>query len=108
MQRRTISAMEARKHFGELLESVYYRGDAVTIERAGKPMAVIVPAADYEEFEAKRREVAKERFFAAVDRIRADNPGVDPDQVDADVAVALAAIRESDLATARARVRALW
>lgn len=93
MRRRTISAMEARKHFGELLESVYYRGDAVTIERAGKPMAVVVPAADYEAFDAKRREEAKERFFAIVDTIHARNAHIPADEVERDVAEALRQVR---------------
>jgi prevent-host-death family protein len=85
--------MEARKHFGELLESVYYKDEAVTIERAGKPMVVVVKAAEYEEFEAKRRHEAKERFFAIVDRIREANAGVDPEQVEGDVAGAIARVR---------------
>lgn len=41
--KRTISAMEARRKLGELLEGVYYRGDEVIIERGGKPMAAVLP-----------------------------------------------------------------
>lgn len=85
--------MEARKHFGELLESVYYRGDAVTIESAGKPMAVVVPAADYEEFEARKRRESLERLGNALDRIHEANAGVDPEQVERDVAAVLKKIR---------------
>lgn len=93
MQRRTISAMEARKHFGELLESVYYRGEAVTIERAGKPMVVVLSAAEYEEFEARNRQASWERLGNAMDRIHEANAGVDPDQVERDVAAVLKKIR---------------
>lgn len=93
MRRRTISAMEARKHFGELLESVHYRGEAVTIERAGKPMVVVVTAAEYEEFEANRRDAAKERFFAIVDEIHARNAHIPPDEVERDVAEAIRRVR---------------
>ena len=39
--RKTVSAMEARRRFGELLEDVY-RGDEVIIERNGKPMAAVL------------------------------------------------------------------
>jgi prevent-host-death family protein len=53
--KRTISAVEARKRLGEILESVYYRGDEVVIERAGKPMAVVVPSSRYEAFQQQRR-----------------------------------------------------
>jgi hypothetical protein len=35
--KRRLSAVEARKRFGELLEGVHYRDDEVVIERAGKP-----------------------------------------------------------------------
>jgi prevent-host-death family protein len=92
MRRRTISAMEARKHFGELLESVHYRGEAVTIERAGKPMVVMVSAGDYEEFEAKR-EAARARFFTLVDTIHARNAHIPAEEVEREVAEALAEVR---------------
>ena len=36
--KRSVSAMEARKRFGELLEEVYYRGDDVIIEIADHDM----------------------------------------------------------------------
>jgi prevent-host-death family protein len=35
--------MQARQNFGQLIEEVYYRGDQFIIERAGKPMAAVVP-----------------------------------------------------------------
>jgi len=38
-----VTALKARKTLGQLLEEVYYRGDQYVIERAGKPMAAIVP-----------------------------------------------------------------
>jgi hypothetical protein len=36
--RETVSAMEARRKLGELLEGVYYRNHYVMIERNDKPM----------------------------------------------------------------------
>jgi prevent-host-death family protein len=53
--KRTVSAVEARKRLGEILESVYYRGDEVIIERAGKPMAVVIPSSRYESLQRQRR-----------------------------------------------------
>ncbi len=38
---RKVSAMTVRDRLGQILEEVYYRGDAVIIERAGRPMAVL-------------------------------------------------------------------
>jgi prevent-host-death family protein len=55
--KRKVSALEARRKLGELLESVYYRGDEVVIERAGKVMAVIVPAERYEAIERSRNRI---------------------------------------------------
>jgi len=55
--KRKVSAVDARKRLGEILESVYYRGDEVVIERAGKPMAVFIPVSRYQEMEASRDRV---------------------------------------------------
>jgi prevent-host-death family protein len=51
-----ISAMTARKNLGELLESVYYRGDEIIVERAGKPMGVLIPLSEYKKIERQRAE----------------------------------------------------
>lgn len=39
---REISAMDARKNFGEILNEVKYRHDSVLIKKAGKPIAAII------------------------------------------------------------------
>jgi prevent-host-death family protein len=43
-----ISAMKARQNLGQLLNEVSIRGDSYIIERAGKPLAVLV---DMEKFQ---------------------------------------------------------
>ncbi len=43
---RIIDVTAARRQFGTLLDEVFYRGDVVTIERKGKPLAKIVPIED--------------------------------------------------------------
>jgi prevent-host-death family protein len=43
MAERTISATEARVHFGELLDSVVQNLDIVYIQRAGVPQVVVLP-----------------------------------------------------------------
>jgi prevent-host-death family protein len=43
MAERTVSATEARVHFGELLDSVTQSGDIVYVERAGVPQVVVMP-----------------------------------------------------------------
>lgn len=42
MAERTVSATEARVHFGELLDSVVHNLDIVYVQRAGRPQVVIV------------------------------------------------------------------
>ena len=61
--KRRISAVEARKRLGDILEGVHYRGDEVVIERAGKAMAVVIPAERYEALEKSR-----ERLFELIEK----------------------------------------
>ena len=42
--RRTVDVTTARRQFGTLLDEVFYKGDVITIERKGKPLACLVPA----------------------------------------------------------------
>ena len=46
-----INALKARQNFGQMLEEVYYKGDQFIIERAGKPMAAVVPLSQLEELQ---------------------------------------------------------
>jgi prevent-host-death family protein len=75
-----ITAVKARKNLGQLLEEVYYRGDHYIIERAGKPMAAVVPVWYLEEW-LKRRE----RFFDMVDEVRQGQEGISPEAVEQDI-----------------------
>jgi len=93
--KRTMSAMEARQHLGEILESVYYRGDEIVIERAGKPMAVVIPAERYQSMERSR-----ERLFTLIDEIHQRNKDVPYEEVQADVDAAVREVRDE---TARQR-----
>jgi prevent-host-death family protein len=86
--KRKISAVEARKKLGEILESVYYRGDEVVIERAGKPMAVVVPAERYEAMERSR-----ERLFELVEKSWERNKAVPFDEIERDVEAAVREVR---------------
>ena len=49
-----INAMEARRAFGRILEEVFYRGEQFIIERAGKPMAAVIPVSLLEELQEHR------------------------------------------------------
>ena len=41
---RIVDVTTARRQFGTLLDEVFYKGDVITIERKGKPLACLVPA----------------------------------------------------------------
>ena len=43
-----VSATHARVHFGEILRQVAETGDAVVVERGGRPLAVLVSVREYE------------------------------------------------------------
>jgi prevent-host-death family protein len=88
---RKVTAVKARKNLGQLLEEVYYRGDQYVIERAGKPMAAIVPIWYLEEW-LKRRE----RFFDTVDEVRQGQEGSSPEAIEQDIQDAINTIRTRD------------
>jgi len=83
------NAMTARKNFGRLMEEAYYRGDEIIVERAGKPMVAIISYAEFQEFKQQR---AKD--FEILDRIRAKNKGVKPEEVEKAVEEAISEIRK--------------
>ena len=74
---RKVSAMAVRDRLGQLLEEVYYQGDAVIIERAGRPMAVLVSPARYERLRARRAE-----RFRVYERIKARTKRIPPGRLD--------------------------
>ncbi|HEY7031835.1 MAG TPA: type II toxin-antitoxin system Phd/YefM family antitoxin [Thermomicrobiales bacterium] len=45
---KTISATEARIHFGDVLRGVTERGETIVVERSGKPQAVVLSVEEYE------------------------------------------------------------
>jgi len=87
--KRRLSAVEARRRLGEILEGVYYRGDEVVIERAGKTMAVVIPADRYEALERSR-----ERLFELIEKAQARNRDVPYETIEQDVAATIKEARE--------------
>jgi prevent-host-death family protein len=83
-----VSALKARQNLGQLLEEVYYKGDQYVIERAGKPMAAVVPLWQLEEWQKRR-----ERFFGAVEELQQQNQEVEPEVIEQEVRKAIRAVR---------------
>ena len=83
-----VNALKARQNLGQLLEEVYYRGDQYIIERAGKPMAAIVPISHLEE-----RQKHRERLWAAIEAVWARTKDVPPDIIEQEIAEAVQSVR---------------
>ncbi|MGH2560894.1 MAG: type II toxin-antitoxin system Phd/YefM family antitoxin [Thermomicrobiales bacterium] len=45
----TVSATEARIHFGQLMRTVVEKGETVVVERGGKPQVVILSISEYKQ-----------------------------------------------------------
>jgi prevent-host-death family protein len=86
--RRTISAVSARKRLGEVLEGVFYRGDEVVIERAGRAMAVVIPTERYRAIERSR-----ERLFNFIEKAQARNKDVPFEVIEREVSEAIQEVR---------------
>ena len=85
---KTINALKARKNLGQMLEEVYYKGDQYVIERAGRPMAAVVPVWQLEE-----RQKRRERLFAMIDEVQKRNRSVKPEVIEREVREAVRAVR---------------
>ncbi len=95
---RTITALKARRNLGQLLEEVYYKGNHYIVERAGRPMAAVVPIAQYMQWREKRQ-----AFFAMIDEARERNKDVAPEVVEAEVEEAVRQVRDQRRKAARLR-----
>src|SRR5215210_7578476 len=92
MQKVTISANEARRGFGRVLDTVGFRGDTVVVEKNGERLAAIVPIQMFDKWEEERTaffdqmrvvseranvpyEEAQELVEEAVQAVRAERQG---------------------------------
>jgi prevent-host-death family protein len=63
---RTVTALDVRKRFGEIVDEAA-RGERIVIERAGQPIAALVPLSDLAALDPERRRAAR---LAALDDLR--------------------------------------
>jgi prevent-host-death family protein len=84
-----VTAFEARRSFGRILDDVAAGGDQVVVERHGRPVAVLVSLDVYDQWKRSRSE-----FF---DRIRkaASIANESPGEADRLAAVAVTAVRSA-------------
>jgi prevent-host-death family protein len=83
-----VNALKARQNFGQMLEEMYYKDEQFIIERAGKPMAAVVPLWQLEAWQKRR-----EQFFAAVGEVQQHNQTVQPEVIEKEVQEAIRAVR---------------
>ena len=83
-----MGAKEARNKFADLLGSVHYGGEVVIVERSGRPMVAVISLELYERMIADR-----EARFQVLDQIRGRVPELTAEEVEEDVAEAIAAAR---------------
>ena len=65
---RSVSALEVRKKFGELLDEAA-AGERLIIERAGQPIAALVPLSDVPELNREARISKRLAAGAEIDRL---------------------------------------
>ena len=83
-----MTALAARKKFGELLEGVYEKGDEYVIERGGEPMAAVVPV-----WQLQDRQIRRERLFKMIGQVWERNKRVPAKIIEREVENAVEAVR---------------
>jgi len=82
-----VSSNEVDGGWGDVLGDVAEGGDEVIVERDGRPTAVVIPFAAYEELralrEGRRRADALERLRSLRDAVRARNQDLSEEQAEA-------------------------
>ncbi|HHT9126350.1 MAG TPA: type II toxin-antitoxin system prevent-host-death family antitoxin [Candidatus Brocadiia bacterium] len=85
-----LTALKVRGNLGEILEKVYYKGDEYIIKRGKKPMAVLIPLDEFENYKKQR-----EKDMKVFDRIRAKAKAYSPKEIETAVENAIKAVRQS-------------
>lgn len=85
---RSISATEARVHFGEVLRGVSEDRATYYVERSGTPVAVVVPVEEYEALRQQQSEYVRPLWLQNAIRVgqevaasRAGMPPIDWDKI---------------------------
>jgi prevent-host-death family protein len=87
----SINVTEARDNLSEILGRVKFGGEIVTIEKKGKPYAVIVSPEQYEAFQKE----ARKRFGAIIQRIQSRNTMFSDAEIMKDVTEEVEAVRQN-------------
>lgn len=84
----SVSVVQARNNFSDLLGQAYYGGKRFLIKKLGKPLAVLVGVEEYQRFET-----ARNYFFEIIRTQREKNKKIPLSQVEKDVEEVINAAR---------------
>lgn len=70
---RVVTALDVRRKFGQIVDEAA-AGERIVIERAGQPIAAIVPLSDLELVDPERRKAERLRAFEEIRRMAARHP----------------------------------
>ena len=98
----TINVTEARRGWSDLLNRVFRRESHVIVEKSGIPVAAIISMRDFELF--KLMKAKREESFKFLDDMRDAFKDVPPEEIEREVAKALAEVRAENRASRQAAV----
>jgi prevent-host-death family protein len=96
---RAVDVTEAERCLAALIDEVASRTGRVVVQREGRSVAALISAADLERLESLDR--LRAEHWAFIQEIHARNADKDPEEVERDVAEALAEVRAEKLAKSR-------
>lgn len=85
-----VNVTQVRDNLSEILGRVKFGEEIVTIEKKGKPYAVIISPEQYKAFQ----KAAKEKLFTLVDKIQSRNTQYSEEEVRKDVAETVEQVRQ--------------
>ena len=88
MATKTIPAVEARVHLGEIMKRSFKKGEHFIVEKSGIPMIAILNANEYIQLIEEREE-----RFKILDSIKAKLPDISVKEAEEDVTKAIQAVR---------------
>src|ERR1700730_9075131 len=94
----TMNVTDAREHWSQVINAVFRRQKRVVLEKAGLPVAALVSTEDLERL--RRYDAEREADFAVLARIVAAFADVPAEEIDREVAKALADVRAERRAAA--------
>ncbi|MEJ2589627.1 MAG: hypothetical protein P8165_19010 [Deltaproteobacteria bacterium] len=92
MSLKVVTAIEARKILGTIMNAVSFGNDQYIVERKGVPMVAIIPVKKLQQMDK-----ARHRFFKNMSKISDAFAGEDPDKLDTMIDEATQAAKRVEL-----------